>query len=74
MRKPAKLHPLTTQFFQGVDEKAVHVSRIESRAGLSIGTVRHWKDGKTPRIDTFIAALNALGLDLKIVNLRDAVK
>lgn len=62
-----RLHPLTDRFFAEAMAKQVHVSRIESRAGLALGTVRHWKDGKTPRIDTLVAALNVIGLDLKIV-------
>ena len=60
-------HPLTTQFFATLDAKKIPMSHVENRAGLAKDTIQHWRRGGRPRIDTFIAALNTLGLDLAVV-------
>ena len=65
---------LTDRFFEELAVNGLPVSHVEFRAGLALGTVRHWKDGKTPRVDNLIAALNVIGLDLVLVKKSDAIQ
>jgi hypothetical protein len=44
--------------------------RVEVDADLGIGSVRVWRYRSQPRVDTLRRALNALGYDLAVIDMR----
>lgn len=69
---PRHAHPLVREFFREANAQKKTFVELEG-AGLGSGTVRTWT-AKMPRLDTFIAALNHIGLDLKIVHTKPKTK
>lgn len=68
MAIPRHCHPLVREFFREANAQKKTFAELEG-AGLGSGTVRDWAT-KMPRLDTFVAALNHIGLDLRIVHKR----
>lgn len=64
---PAHVHPLVRRFFAAMKEARATFAEMDKAIGLGSGTVAGWTRARTPRLDTFIAALNAVGLDLRLV-------
>lgn len=59
------LNPFVKRLVAELNRQKMTLTELDAKAGLGNGTVRSWRD-KTPRLDTFTAAANALGLDLRI--------
>lgn len=67
---PAKAHPLVREFFCLINRERETLKGVSSRAGCDYGTIADWRRRRTPNLVTFIAALNAIGYDLRIVRMK----
>jgi hypothetical protein len=63
---PLKGLPLVKQFFAAINARRAHLHEVARVAGVATCSIGDWRR-KTPRIDTFDAALRTLGLKLAIV-------
>lgn len=59
-------HPLVREFFAAMNEQRTTFVEIAQRTHVGIDTMRFWQSRHMPRLDLFCAALNALGLELRI--------
>lgn len=62
-------NPLVRHLITELNKRELTWAEAEAKAGVAVGTIRAWKSRSMPRLDNFTAALNAIGLDLKIVRL-----
>lgn len=46
-----------------INKQGLSVSRVEKETGLGNGTIRSWAKS-TPRLDSFLAVVRYLGLDV----------
>ncbi len=63
---PEKGHPIIIKFFQTASEKNISINTIVRKSGVSETSIRSWRRGHCPRIDTLEAALNVVGLTLTL--------
>jgi len=61
-------HPLVRAFFDEINRRKMTLKEAEA-CGFASGTIWCWSKRTVPRIDNFVAALNHVGLDLRIVRL-----
>lgn len=66
-----RAHPLAREFFRLLGQAGVSMTDVAERAGLGLATVVKWKYRHVPKIDTFEAALNVLGYELRVVPRRE---
>lgn len=45
------------------------LTELERRSGVDRGSIRTWKRGAQPRLGNFIAVCNAVGLDVRVVDM-----
>lgn len=64
---PPHCHPLVRTYVEELNRRMMTWGEAETAAGVACGTFRNWATKSMPSLDTFIAALNVVGLDLKIV-------
>lgn len=64
---PEHAHPLVRQLVVLMNEKRITFTELARVAGLTGATLASWKSKHNPRVDSFEAALNALGYELQIV-------
>lgn len=64
---PRHCHPLVRTYIEELNRRLMTWEEAENATGVGAGTLRSWSWESVPRLDTFIAALNVVGLDLKIV-------
>lgn len=64
---PTHSHPLVRIYVDELNRRMMTWGEVETAAGVACGTFRNWTKKTVPHLDTFIAALNVFGLDLKIV-------
>lgn len=63
-------HPLVDQFWRAVKSKHMNERDVAAVSGVSKRAIESWLyDGRHPGIGNFVAALEAVGLTLKIVPL-----
>jgi hypothetical protein len=63
---PAHCHPLVRVFVAEMNDQRATFAQLAGRTGVGIDTMRFWPTRHMPRLDTFEAALNTLGLELVI--------
>ena len=64
--------PIVREFGVLLRNRAQDLRAFAQQAGVPYNTTLNWRKGaRAPRLDLFIAALNALGYDLKIVRKGD---
>lgn len=63
----SRCHPLVRTYIEELNRRLMTWEEAEKITGVGVGTLRSWSFESVPRLDTFIAALNAVGLDLAIV-------
>lgn len=68
---PAHCHPLVKIYIQELNRRSMTWDEAEKDTGVGAGTLRAWSSQSMPRLDTFVAALNAVGFDLKIVRFEE---
>ena len=64
---PVHVHPLVTRLFAEIAKAGLTEAATARKAGLNRRSVNNWRGHCNPNLPNFIAALNAIGLDLKIV-------
>ena len=64
---PAHVHPLVARLFAEIAKAGLTEAAAARKAGLNRRSVNNWRGHCNPNLPNFIAALNAIGLDLKIV-------
>lgn len=72
IRVPEHAHPLVRRFINALNEQGTTYADVARRAGVGVDTLRFWPTRHVPRLDLFDAALNVLGLELRIGPLRPA--
>ena len=67
MNIPQHAHPLVRALI--VEQRRLGISQkeLENRSGVSLETVNNWRKATNPSLVSYLAVLNALGLDLAIV-------
>lgn len=68
---PQHVNPLVAHLFKVMWVEKTTQREVAERVGISQGSLSHWKDRNDPSLSNFQAALNAIGLDLKIVEKKD---
>ena len=63
---PGNAHPLVRTFIQCANEQQTVLSEIAVRSGVAAKTLSDWRYRSSPTVVNFEAALNALGLELRI--------
>jgi hypothetical protein len=63
---PKHAHPLVRQFVERCNDEQTLIGEVAVRAGLAPDTVSDWRYRRSPLLDNFVAALNALDLELVI--------
>lgn len=66
-------HPLVRQFFTLMEGEGIALTDTAGRAGLGVATLVKWKYRHMPQLDTFMAALNVIGYELRIVRQRERI-
>lgn len=63
------LPPITKTLFDTMRSKKIEFAAVAKRSGISIGAIQNWraKRYRSPSLDSFIACLEAVGLELKVV-------
>lgn len=61
---PSHTHPLVRQLVEELNDQLATFDDISDRSGVGIDTIRFWMTRHMPRLDSFEAAANALGLEL----------
>ncbi len=64
---PEHAHPLVRQLFREMNAQCTTIREVAERATFRAGTISDWRYCREPTLCNFVAALNVLGLDLKIV-------
>jgi hypothetical protein len=59
-------HPLIVEFIDEANAQLTTLQEISERAGVSRVAISDWRNNRNPSIVTFNAALNVLGLELRI--------
>lgn len=67
LKVPEAAHPLVKELIIEANRAGVTLCEMEEKAGLGSGTISEWRRRRSPGLCSVIAALNVLGLDLKIV-------
>lgn len=57
------------ELFAQIKERGLSVGKVEHLAGLGTNVMPRWKKGKEPLLGNVLAALNGIGLDLRVVPL-----
>lgn len=65
-KQPEKAHPLVRILFQEMMEQQVGMFDVADRAGINRVTVSSWRYRQSPTVTTLEAALNVMGLELKV--------
>lgn len=65
---PPHAHPLVRQFFRELNEQKTTIREVAERASFRCGTISDWRYRREPTLSNFVAALNTIGLDLRIVS------
>lgn len=68
---PSHAHPLVRDLIREANKQGAYLHEIAERAGLKRQTISKWRYCVNPHFIGFIAAANALGLDVKLVKARD---
>jgi hypothetical protein len=63
---PEHVHPLVQDFIVEMNKQQATYAELAARTCVGVDTMRFWSKRHMPRLDTFEAALNALGLTLVI--------
>lgn len=61
-----RAHPLVRVFIAELNLQQTTFIEVSERSGVGVDTLRFWPTRHVPRLDTFEAALNAIGLELHI--------
>jgi len=64
---PKHAHPLVRQLFREMNEQCTTIREVAERARFRAGTISDWRYRRDPTLSNFVAALNVIGLDLKVV-------
>lgn len=64
---PVHAQPLVRRFYREMNREKTLIQEIADRCGVAYDTISDWRYRRVPRLDNFIAALNALDLDLAII-------
>lgn len=70
IKLPAHAHPLVRQFIAEMNEQQTTFLEVADRSGIGVDTIRFWASRHVPRLDLFEAALNTIGLELTIREVR----
>ena len=68
---PKKAHPLVRRLFEILNDQHLVVSDIAERAGIKASTISDWRYRRSPSVQNFEAAINALGYELHIRQRRE---
>lgn len=63
---PDHAHPLVKVFVAEMNDQRTTFAEMADRTAVGIDTMRFWTTRHMPRLDTFEAAINTLGLELVI--------
>lgn len=66
IRVPENTHPLVAEFIGELNRRGATYRDISPISGVGVDTLRFWPTRHTPRLDTFEAALNSVGMELSI--------
>lgn len=64
---PANAHPLVRALYAEMIRLGLSESEVERRAGLGDGLLRAWRTVRSPLVTNIAAALEVVGLQLKVV-------
>lgn len=64
---PANTPPLIKRLYEELENSPLTRRQVERRAGIHAQCILAWQR-RSPRLDLFVAALNAMDLDLAIVH------
>ena len=65
---PDSLHPLMKQLFVARKQKGISYHELSLTIGLDLDTFYRWfRNKRMPKLDNFIAAADALGFDVVLV-------
>lgn len=64
---PRHCHPMVRTYIAELNRLMLTWEEAERLTGVGTGTLRSWSFQTVPKLDTFIAALNVVGLDLAVV-------
>jgi hypothetical protein len=65
---PEKAHPLVKELTRHMNRERTLTHEVAEKSGVSQATISNWRWKNGPLLDNFIAVLNAMDLDLKIVH------
>lgn len=68
---PQHAHPLVRRLWHELNKQQTTIAELADRCAVHRATMRQWGRKNHPRIDHLEAALNALGLGLKVVELEE---
>ena len=64
---PPTAHPLVRGLFESMNAQKMLISDVAEVSGVSKRAISDWRYKRTPSVDNFQAAVNAVGLDLILV-------
>ena len=71
LRVPAKAHPFVRALYREMLAQHAGVMEVSRRSGVCKDTLSRWRYSNTPDLENIQAALNAVGLELRVVRQRE---
>lgn len=59
-----RAHPLVRQLFEEMNRQRATLAEVADRVGIERGSLSSWRWVVVPQLDNFVAAANALGLEV----------
>jgi len=57
---PPHAHPLVRRLFEELNAQQTTIEELAGRTNIGVDTIRFWASRHIPRLDLFVAALNAI--------------
>lgn len=71
LKVPNHAHPLVRRLVAEMNRERTTFDEVSERSGVGVSTIKLWRTRRRPYLDNFIAALNAIDLDLTIIHRRE---
>lgn len=65
---PYRAPAIVRQLFEEINAKRATLREVAEKAGLAYDTISEWRYQNKPTLENFIAAANAIGLDVVLAN------
>jgi transcriptional regulator with XRE-family HTH domain len=66
---PNACSPIVKELFSRMNEEMMCIVDVAERSGVSVRTIKGWKESYNPTVNNLIACLNVLGYDLRVTRI-----